>query len=52
MNKRPVKWEKAGLFEVDVTVFVVESFDDPIFIALPSNVGNPGAEAEKVGTLN
>lgn len=47
MNKRTVKQQRAGPFEVDETLFVVEPFDEPLFIALPSNVGNPGAGAEK-----
>lgn len=50
MSKRTVKQEKT--FEVIEITFVVESFDDPIFIALPSKFGNPGTEAEKVGILN
>lgn len=52
MNKRIVKQKRAGPFEVDKTVFVVEPFNDPIFTIFLSNVGTPGAEAEKVGTLN
>lgn len=46
------KQKTAGPFEIDQTVFAVEPFDDPIFRVLPSNVSKPGAEAEKVGTLN
>ena len=52
MNKSVGKQKRAGPFEVDKTVFVVEPFNDPIFIIFLSNVGTPGAEAEEVCTLN
>lgn len=46
-----MKQKRAGPFEFDETVFARQLFDDPVFIALPGNVDNPGTEAENVGTL-
>lgn len=47
MSKRIVKQKKAGPFEVDKAVFVVEPFNDPIFVIFLSNVGTPEQKQRK-----